>query len=188
MQDIPHHVICNPNNSLARAIDKAFPESLPVDVYALQSSKLIDEGRKVRSIFPIAAALVILGCATTSAHNAVPPNIASTVANQDRPDEDRQRDADRKPAEVLTFVGVKNGEKVADFIPGTGYFSRYCRARLDRRVMSTASFRRNSQISSSDRYLRTDRRRIHNLRTFPSSPRQSTTSRRQSLWTWSGFR
>jgi len=78
----------------------------------------------MRSLFPIAAGLLILGCATTSAQNAVPPNILSAVANQDRPDEDRQRDADRKPAEVLTFVGVKNGENVVDFIPGTGYFSR----------------------------------------------------------------
>jgi predicted methyltransferase len=78
----------------------------------------------VRSLFPIAAALVIVGCATASAHNAVPSNIANAVADQNRPDEDRQRDADRKPAEVLTFVGIKNAEKVADFIPGTGYFSR----------------------------------------------------------------
>src|SRR6202522_3778838 len=85
---------------------------------------LIDEGRKVRSLFSVSAAFCIFGCATTSAQNAVPPNIANAVANPDRPDEDRQRDADRKPAEVLTFVGVKNGEKVADFIPGTGYFSR----------------------------------------------------------------
>jgi predicted methyltransferase len=83
-----------------------------------------EEGRKVRSLFPIAAALVIFGCATTSAHGAVPSNIANAVADQNRPDEDRQRDANRKPAEVLTFVGIKNGEKVADFIPGKGYFSR----------------------------------------------------------------
>jgi len=80
--------------------------------------------RTMKSLFSIAAAFVIFGCATTSAHNAVPPNIANAVADQNRPDEDRQRDADRKPAEVLTFVGVKSGEKVADFIPGTGYFSR----------------------------------------------------------------
>jgi predicted methyltransferase len=80
--------------------------------------------KTVRSLFPIAAAFVIFGCATTSAQDAVPPNIANAVANHDRPDEDRQRDADRKPAEVLTFVGIKNGEKVADFIPGKGYFSR----------------------------------------------------------------
>jgi len=79
--------------------------------------------RKMRS-FLVAAAFVIVGCATTSARTAVPANIANAVANQNRPDEDRQRDADRKPAEVLTLVGVKNGERVADFIPGTGYFSR----------------------------------------------------------------
>jgi len=107
-----------------KAIRTALLESLLRNYYALNPAKLIDEGRKMRSLFPIAAALVILGCATTSAQNAVPSNIASAVANQDRPDEDRQRDADRKPAEVLTFIGIKNGEKVADFIPGKGYFSR----------------------------------------------------------------
>ncbi len=107
-----------------KAIHKALLESLLLNAYALKSSKLIDEGRKMKSLFPIAAALVIFGSATTSAHNAVPPNIANAVANQDRPDEDRQRDDNRKPAEVLTFVGIKNGEKIADFIPGKGYFSR----------------------------------------------------------------
>jgi predicted methyltransferase len=106
------------------AIHKAFLESLRLNAYALKTSKLIDEGRTVRSLLPIAAAFVIFGCATTSAHSAVPSNIAYAVADQNRPDEDRQRDADRKPAEVLTFIGVKNGEKVADFIPGGGYFSR----------------------------------------------------------------
>ena len=78
----------------------------------------------MRSLFTIASALVIFGCATISAHSAVPSNIANSVANPDRPDDDRQRDADRRPAEVLTFAGIKNGEKVADFIPGKGYFSR----------------------------------------------------------------
>ena len=107
-----------------KAIHRALLESLLLNAYALKSSKLIDEGRKMRSLFPIAAAFVILGCATTSAQSAVPSNIANAVVDQNRPDEDRQRDADRKPAEVLTFVGIKNGEKVADFIPGKGYFSR----------------------------------------------------------------
>jgi predicted methyltransferase len=107
-----------------KAIHKALSEGLLRNANIMKSSKLIDEGRKMRSLFPIAAAVVIFGCATTSAHDAVPPNIANAVANQDRPDEDRQRDANRKPAEVLTFVGIKSGEKVADFIPGKGYFSR----------------------------------------------------------------
>jgi len=107
-----------------RAIHKALLESLLLNAYALKSSKLIDEGRKMKSSLPIAAAFVICGCATASAENAVPPNIANAVADQDRPDEDRQRDAARKPAEVLRFAGIKDGEKVADFIPGKGYFSR----------------------------------------------------------------
>jgi predicted methyltransferase len=102
----------------------ALLETLPLNAYALKSSKLIEERRKMRSLYPIAAAFVIFVCATTSAQSAVPPNIANAVADQNRPDEDRQRDANRKPAEVLTFVGIKNGEKVADFIPGKGYFSR----------------------------------------------------------------
>ena len=106
-----------------KGVETSTKKTHAIEAYS-RVSKLIDEGRKVRSLFPIAAAFVIFGCATTSAQNAVPPNIANAVANQDRPDEDRQRDADRKPAEVLTFVGVKNGEEVADFIPGTGYFSR----------------------------------------------------------------
>jgi predicted methyltransferase len=75
-------------------------------------------------LFAIAAALVCFGCAATWAHDAVPSDIANAVADPNRPDEDRQRDADRKPSEVLTFVGIKKGEKIADFIPGTGYFSR----------------------------------------------------------------
>jgi hypothetical protein len=95
-----------------KAIHKALRESLLLNAYALKSSKLNDGGRKMRSSFPVAAALVIFGCATTSAHNAVPPNIANAVANPDRPDEDRQRDADPKPAAILTFVGIKKGEKV----------------------------------------------------------------------------
>src|SRR5438067_13377113 len=72
-------------------------------------SYALDEGRQMRSLFPIAA--VIFGCATTSAQNTVPSNIANAVADQDRPDEDRQRDAHRKGAEVLTLLGVTNGER-----------------------------------------------------------------------------
>lgn len=50
--------------------------------------------------------------------------IADAIANPARPDSDRQQDADRKSLEVLTFAGVKPGDKVADFIPGRGYVTR----------------------------------------------------------------
>ena len=50
--------------------------------------------------------------------------IVAAVADKGRPEADTKRDADRKPAEMLEFAGVKPGSKVADFIPGGGYFTR----------------------------------------------------------------
>ncbi|MDR3417304.1 MAG: hypothetical protein P4L83_14050 [Nevskia sp.] len=65
-----------------------------------------------------------------SAHaDSMPDPIAAAVADPSRPDTDRQRDADRKPAEVIAFAGIKPGDKVADFMPGRGYFTRiFCKA------------------------------------------------------------
>jgi predicted methyltransferase len=60
---------------------------------------------------------------------AIPTHIAEAVANPDRPYTDRQRDARRKPAEVIAFAGIESGDKVADFMPGDGYFTRIlCKA------------------------------------------------------------
>lgn len=50
--------------------------------------------------------------------------VAAAVADKGRPEADTKRDADRKPAEMLEFAGVKPGDRVADFIPGQGYFTR----------------------------------------------------------------
>jgi predicted methyltransferase len=55
---------------------------------------------------------------------SIPANIASAVADSHRPDADKQRDADRKPAETLAFIGIKQGEQVAELLPGGGYFTR----------------------------------------------------------------
>ena len=49
---------------------------------------------------PIIAALVISGCATTSAHNAVPSQIANAI-DQDRPDAERQRAQDTLTRDAL---------------------------------------------------------------------------------------
>jgi len=56
--------------------------------------------------------------------SATSPHIAAAVASEKRPAEDRARDADRKPAEMLAFAGITPGQRVADFIPGGGYFTR----------------------------------------------------------------
>jgi predicted methyltransferase len=55
---------------------------------------------------------------------SAPANITAAVADSNRPDTDKQRDANRKPADTLAFLGVKPGEKIGELIPGGGYFTR----------------------------------------------------------------
>ncbi len=63
-------------------------------------------------------------CAGGAQAAAIPANIAAAVADSGRPDADKQRDANRKPAESLAFIGVKPGETIAEFLPAGGYFTR----------------------------------------------------------------
>ncbi len=49
---------------------------------------------------------------------------ASPLADPSRPAEDVARDANRKPAEMLTFAKVKPGQIIVDMLPGNGYFTR----------------------------------------------------------------
>src|SRR3569833_3970988 len=58
------------------------------------------------------------------AASGFPIAVAAAVANPARPEDDRQHDVDRKPAESVAFAGVKPGDKVVDLIPGKGYFTR----------------------------------------------------------------
>lgn len=46
------------------------------------------------------------------------------LAHAARPEADTARDAVRKPAEMVAFAGIKPGMKVADLLPGGGYFTR----------------------------------------------------------------
>jgi len=50
--------------------------------------------------------------------------IDAAVADPARPDADRQRDMDRKPAATIAFAGVKPGGVVGELLPGGGYFTR----------------------------------------------------------------
>ncbi len=47
----------------------------------------------------------------------------AALANASRPDADRERDARRKPAEVLEFLGVTPGMTVLDMFSGGGYYT-----------------------------------------------------------------
>ena len=69
----------------------------------------------------------VLGLAAGShsfAADAIPAHVAGALTDQGRPQKDKDRDAERKPGELLTFIGIKQGDKVVDFIAGDGYFTR----------------------------------------------------------------
>ena len=69
--------------------------------------------------------LLALALAATGAAAATPaPAIQAAVSDPGRPAEDTARDAERKPAEMLAFAGVKPGMTVVDLLPGGGYFTR----------------------------------------------------------------
>ncbi|WEK46855.1 MAG: methyltransferase [Candidatus Andeanibacterium colombiense] len=67
---------------------------------------------------------VSIALAATPAWAQPSPAIAAAVADSGRPDADKQRDLARKPAEIIDFAGVKPGDKVAEMIPGGGYYTR----------------------------------------------------------------
>lgn len=69
----------------------------------------------------VAFALQITGAQAAS---GIPKAIAAAVADPARPEADREADANRKPAESVAFAGLKPGDKVADLLPGGGYFTR----------------------------------------------------------------
>ena len=50
--------------------------------------------------------------------------VSTALASPDRPKTDSDRDAARHPAELIAFAGVKPGDRVADIMPGGGYFTR----------------------------------------------------------------
>jgi predicted methyltransferase len=69
-------------------------------------------------------AVVGLGAMSLQAAEKIPAYITSAVADSGRPAEDKERDANRKPAETVQFAGVKPGSVVVELVPGKGYFTR----------------------------------------------------------------
>jgi len=78
--------------------------------------------------FPLVLAAFWVAALTLTAGRAgavsVPDNIATAVADSSRPEADKTRDENRKPAQTLAFTGVKPGAQVAELLPGGGYFTR----------------------------------------------------------------
>ncbi len=77
---------------------------------------------RIKAIFFLVLVLPLIGCSggggwdkarLTDAINAIPSRSA----------EDSARDPQRKPAEVLSFVGVKPGDRVIDVLASGGWYS-----------------------------------------------------------------
>jgi predicted methyltransferase len=60
----------------------------------------------------------------TASVDASSPHIVAAVADPRRPEADTARDALRHPADMLAFMQVRPGDRVADVGPGGGYFTR----------------------------------------------------------------
>jgi predicted methyltransferase len=73
------------------------------------------------------ATLLIAGCASSGgagSKNAwTTADLAAALNNPSRPQADRDRDADRKPAELMTFFGVERGMTALDLIASGGYMT-----------------------------------------------------------------
>ncbi|WEK42074.1 MAG: methyltransferase [Candidatus Sphingomonas colombiensis] len=76
------------------------------------------------AISTAAFAALLLATPAVAQHDMGEHAIHLALADPARPTADSARDATRHPAELLTFMGVKPGDKVADFIMGGGYWTR----------------------------------------------------------------
>jgi predicted methyltransferase len=86
----------------------------------------------LQRLFIVVVAATLAACASTQSGSPAAPaqttkgaasggNLAAALASADRPAEDKARDADRKPAELMQFFGVKPGMTTVDLIALGGY-------------------------------------------------------------------
>ena len=92
--------------------------SLLTALWAISASALADNASIVGT-WTLAAADKILPDGSR-----VPDYVTHAVTDMARPTTDKLVDDDRKPVALITFAGIKPGDKVADVMPGGGYFTR----------------------------------------------------------------
>ena len=69
----------------------------------------------------VTAKLAIFSTLSLLAFSA--PLLAGTLDLSERSDKYTQQDANRKPVQIIDFVGVKKGDKVLDLLADGGYYS-----------------------------------------------------------------
>ncbi|HEY8521406.1 MAG TPA: SAM-dependent methyltransferase [Gammaproteobacteria bacterium] len=76
--------------------------------------------KRLLRAFMLAMTLAVVPLADSAAQ----ADLDAILADPSRPEEDRARDESRKPAEVLEFLGIGPGDRVADLLAGGGYWTR----------------------------------------------------------------
>ena len=72
---------------------------------------------------PACLALALLALPALAEAPADPAPLAERLAEGDRPEADRARDATRRPAEVVAFLGIEPGMTVMDLIAAGGWYT-----------------------------------------------------------------
>jgi predicted methyltransferase len=77
-------------------------------------------------VFGFTLAMALAACATpqSTARQLTAADYAAALADPARPAAERERDAARKPGELLAFAQVRPGMRVGDFVMGGGYMTR----------------------------------------------------------------
>jgi predicted methyltransferase len=88
--------------------------------------------------------------------------VKAAVADAGRPAPDKERDANRKPGEVIAFSGMKAGDVVADISPGGGYFTRIFSKTVGAKgkvyaVVSDASVAKNPKAADAVKAIAEDK-------------------------------
>ena len=81
----------------------------------------------MKSLPAVLLALSLAACAPAGETASAPDpgaSYAAALADPQRPQADRDRDAARLPGEILAFAQIAPGEKVGDYIMGGGYWTR----------------------------------------------------------------
>jgi predicted methyltransferase len=87
----------------------------------MKTAKSLVSLRPAKSIVSL---LVLLLCAALPWPAMAQAELSSILASSARPQEDRDRDASRHPAEFIEFLGIGPGDRVADLLTGGGYWTR----------------------------------------------------------------
>ena len=84
------------------------------------------QAKTLKGLFIVILAATLTACGSMksgsqSQTTSAGTNLAAALASADRPAADKARDADRKPAELMEFFGVKPGMTTVDIIALGGY-------------------------------------------------------------------